>query len=117
MELGLVRSQGMGVGASGAESGEADGEGRTTHARMPWRSFQRSEHCASLILALARSVRLLRTTRCNLVVKRRNGGHQSPLGGSHKAATTDYILLCVVSIARSVTGLWGVECGAERNSV
>ena len=68
MELRLVRSQGMGVGASGAESGEADGKERTTHARMPWRSFRRSEHCVSLILALARSVRLLRTTACNGVV-------------------------------------------------
>ena len=58
MELGLVRSQGMGVGASGAVSGEADGDVGAATMPMPWRSFWRSEHCVSLILALAGSVLL-----------------------------------------------------------
>ena len=81
-----------------------------------------SQRC--LILALAGSVRLLRTTACNGVVMKPVEGTRYNLGGIH--ASYHHLLhpLCVVSIARYVTGLgvWKIpegwrEFGQEQSDV
>ena len=48
-----------------------------THACLGG-AFRGRSIAVAHILALARSVRLLRTTRCNLVVKRQNGSRSDP---------------------------------------